>query len=160
MAAHAAPGGTRSAVRLATTGLAVAVTGLLGGGTALAHDGGWDHHGHSGHSGSSGHSGHDDSSSSMADSIRAEAQEAGDDARSDARERVADVLADLGLPASDSGTGGSDEYADVDAEQAGPAVQPAASERPATSTQPIAAGSGVDATEVPPAGETQVIPIR
>lgn len=167
MGAHAARPHRRhrpTVARLAATTLTVAVTGTLGAGTALAHDE-WGDDG-----GPGSHGSHDEHS-------RRNGHDAGRWAAEQARDRVRDVLADLGLPSndSDSDSGSGSDSGESDGPGSGhdgdehaasstgtPAPEPSRpSSGPRTTTQPIAAGTDTGPTsDVPPAGETETFPIR
>ncbi|MCD2190015.1 hypothetical protein [Actinomycetospora soli] len=173
--------------RLAATTLTVAVTGALGAGTALAHDGAGHDGGHGGHGDHGGHTERTvDGWSGDEDDARAEAERAGDRAR----ETVRDVLADLGLPgdsgdfadsgdhaASGDADGGDESDAAATADEShdshdshdteghpAPAAGSPQPNRPSsggTTTQPIATNTADRPTsDVPPAGQTQTFPIR
>ncbi|GAA4841370.1 hypothetical protein GCM10023201_34400 [Actinomycetospora corticicola] len=148
---------TGTAARLATTTLAVAVTGIIGSGTALAHDDGAGQHGGHGHHATSATSG-----------------DPADEARAEAQRTVRDTLADLGLPFSgtpdadssddeDSSSddhdspGPQDSWSDARADDVATAAHPS-SGPPQPSVQPIAASSGT--SQLPPVGQTRTVPIR
>ncbi len=169
MGAHAArtsetgpTAATRTAARLATTTLAVAVTGIVGSGTALAHDDGAGQHGGHGHGGH----GHHTTSATSGDPA--------DEARAEAQRTVRDTLADLGLPfsgmsdadsSSDDEDGSSDDHDSSGSQDpssygradAAAAAHPS-SGPPQPSVQPITASSGT--SQLPPVGQTRTVPIR
>jgi hypothetical protein len=183
MGAHSArpaDTGPIAVARIATTTLAVAVTGTVGAGTALAHEDGSGHHGSDRHD----HVERSvDAASAHGGTTAATAQEEAARARAEAQETVRDALADVGMSDGDLDAYGDDaaddDHSDVDdpdrhsdegtapEEHAAPAATPARPPNPPSSpsgrstVQPIAAsGNTGPSSDVPPPGESRTIPIR